>query len=129
MEQLIFINPVGKDANNVYEYEFFFSNDSEGYYDDEWYENTPKFVGITPPEESDLVTKKTLLSQIPFFCAQQNTCFPMNYVKKGIICLAYEDISDYTEYPEPYRIVFQYGEDMVSVVEKLHGRGIHFKEE
>ena len=46
----------------------------------------------------------------------------MQHVVNGIVAVAFEDISDYDEYPEPFRIVFKYGEDYDSVEEKLASR-------
>jgi hypothetical protein len=46
----------------------------------------------------------------------------MSHVVDGILSVAFEDITDYEEYPEPYRLVFKYGETIYSVEEKLSGR-------
>lgn len=126
---LIYVNPIGKNSNDEYEYEFFFSEDPETVWQDSWNVLAPSTCGDIRPDETMYSVVKRLVTEIPFFCAQQNSCFSMGDCKEGVICLAHENINDYTEYPEPYRIVFHYGEDMASVIEKLHGRDQHFKED
>ena len=46
----------------------------------------------------------------------------------GIIACAWEDISEYEEYPEPYRLVFNFGEKYDSVESKLAQRHQFFSE-
>ena len=45
-----------------------------------------------------------------------------------IIACAAEDISDYDEYPEPFRLVFHYGEEYKEVERKLAMRQQFFVE-
>ena len=44
----------------------------------------------------------------------------------GIIACAWEDISEYEEYPEPIRLVFKYGEKYEDVEDKLARRSQFF---
>ena len=44
----------------------------------------------------------------------------------GIVALAWEDMSNYEEYPEPIRLVFKYGENIESVEDKLAQRSQFF---
>jgi hypothetical protein len=53
----------------------------------------------------------------------------MQHVVNGIVAVAFEDITDYDEYPEPYRIVFEYGENIDSVEEKLASRSVLFSDD
>ena len=46
----------------------------------------------------------------------------------GIIACAWEDISEYEEYPEPFRLVFNYGEKYASVEAKRAQRHQFFSE-
>ena len=48
-------------------------------------------------------------------------------VQDGILALAFENISGYEVYPEPYRIILKYGETYSRVTEILNGREIIFK--
>ena len=123
---LIYVNPLGKNTNEEYEYEFFFSETPDTAWGQDWDDNYPNFCDDLTPDESTYSVIKRLKTNIPFFCMQQNSCFPFYYVTKNILCLCYEDISQYEEFPTPYRIVFQFGEEYDSVVNKLKGREVDF---
>lgn len=129
--KLIYVNPIGKNYNDNYIYEFFFTEKDEITYNEEWYENNPLFISkeLMLPKIENYSEIKRLVTDIPFSCAQQNSCFPFIYCIDGCISVCYENISEYENYPEPYRIVFQFGEDIDSVREKLNGRDNYFEGE
>lgn len=125
---LIYVRTVGKNSSEQYEYEFFFSDTLEFKIDDEWYNECPLYCTELTPDENTYSQIKRLVTEVPFFCAQKNTCFSMKKCTDGIIALCFEDISNYENFPEPYRMVFQFGETYESVLEKLSGRDIYFNE-
>ena len=55
-------------------------------------------------------------------------CFGYRHAVDGIIALAYEDITDYEEYPENGRLVLKYGMTIDEVIEKLNNKDIYFKD-
>ena len=126
--KLIYINPIGINSEEKYEYEFFFSETPDVVWGENWEIACPSICGDMKPEKNTYTTIKRLVTEIPFFCAQQNSCFSMQDCIDGCISIACEDISGYTDYPEPYRIVFQFGEDYDCVAEKLNGRELQFLE-
>ena len=123
---LIYINPIGKDSNDLFEYEFFFSETPEIVWGEDWDVLNPGACENTLPDPTTYSVIKTIKTDIPLYCMQHNTCFPFYYVTHNIVCLAYEDISTYTEYPEPIRLVFKFSEEYNSVEEKLNMREIYF---
>ena len=123
---LVYVNPVGKDSNDLFEYEFFFSETPENVWGEDWNIACPAACGDTLPDPTTYSEIKTIKTDIPLFCVQQNTCFSIQDCIDNIVCLAYEDISTYTEYPEPLRLVFKFSEEYNSVEEKLNMREIYF---
>ena len=69
---------------------------------------------------------RRLTTIIPFGLAQKNSCFSMQDCVDGIISLAWEDMSEYEEYPEPIRLIFSFGEKYDSVEDKLAQRSQFF---
>lgn len=125
---LIYVKQLGKNYMDIFEYEFFFSDKKEEAWNDLWDEDNPSAF-----EEEDLepnqayVTKiERLKSIIPLKCIQNNQCFPFKHSIDGLISLAWEDISEYEEYPEPIRLTFDYGESIESVKSKLGRRSQFF---
>jgi hypothetical protein len=124
--KLVYVNPIGKNSSDKYEYEFFFSETPDVVWGEDWNVQSPASCGDMKPESTTYSEVKRLTTEIPFFCAQQNTSFSMADMIDGIIACAFEDISFYDDYPEPYRIVFKFGEDIEEVQEKLNSRNVNF---
>lgn len=127
-KKLVYVNKIGIDSSENNSYEFFFSDTPEIVWGEDWNEQCPSACEYTLPDESTYSSIKILETKIPLSCAQENTCFSLQDMIDGIFSCAWEDISDYDEYPEPYRLVFQFGEDFDSVLYKLAGRGENFKD-
>ena len=124
---LIYINPIGKNSNDLYEYEFFFSETPDIVWGEDWDNPCPAACENTLPDPETYSEVKILKTNIPLSCIQNNVCFSLSNSIDGIICLGYEDISEYTEYPEPIRLVFQFAENYDSIIEKLELREIMFE--
>lgn len=124
---LIYINPIGKNSNDLYEYEFFFSETPDIVWGEDWDNPCPAACENTLPDPETYSEIKILKTNIPLSCIQNNVCFSLSNCIDGIICLGYEDISDYTEYPEPIRLVFKFAENYDSIIEKLELREIMFE--
>lgn len=120
--KLAYVNPVGKNTHGQYEYEFFYTDRIELVWGENWDEPYALYGGDMMPYEGTYTKIKRVVTDIPFACAQQNSCFSMRQCVEGCIALCYEDINGYENYPEPFRIVFQFGEDESSVDEKLSTR-------
>lgn len=121
--KLIYVNQISKNNENMYEYDFWFTNgDINNVWNEEWDCECPSDCLDLSPEEYDDVTIKKLITEIPLYCAQQNTCFSMRHVVDNCICLCCENISEEEVYPEPYRLVFHFGDTLDFINEKLSGR-------
>ena len=126
--KLVYVNPIGKNSSGWFEYEFFFSKTPDIVWGQDWNVPSPASCGDMKPDETTYNVVKRLKSNIPFSCAQKNSCFSMQDMIDNIIACAWEDISDYDEFPEPYRIVFQFGEEYSSVETKMASRSQFFDE-
>lgn len=126
--KLVYVNPIGVNSGGVYEYEFFFSETPEIVWGDDWNEQCPSACEDTLPDPDTYSLVKRLKTVIPFFCAQENSCYSLQDMVDGIICVAHENIIDYDDYPEPYRIVFKFGESYEEVETKLASRSQLFYE-
>ncbi len=108
---LIYVNPIGKDSNGVYEYEFFFSETPEIVWGEDWNVACPSACGNLLPDPSTYSEVKHLRTHIPLFCAQENSCFSMQDVIDGLLCLCfYEDKEDNFnkfDFGEPYENVIK----------------------
>ena len=126
MLYLIFVRLVGCDASGLNHYEFFFTTDPDTVWGEDWEQQCPSACGELLPEDSTYTVIKEVKCSVTFGLAQDNSCFSMQDCIDHCICLCYEDISMLDEYPEPYRIVFEFGENIDSVENKLKGRDIFF---
>lgn len=126
---LAFVNPIGKNAHDMYEYEFFFTETPDIVWGEDWNEQCPSACGSLLPAGETYSKIMRLTSIIPFTCAQENSCFSLQDSVDNILALAFENISEYTEYPEPFRLVFHFGEEFESVEDKLAQRHQFFKKD
>lgn len=123
---LVYIEPVGMNSMNMFEYDFLFTDSPDTVWADDWAEQCPSACDDVRPDDSMIVKTLRLATIIPFGLAQKNSCFSMQDCIDGIIALGWEDISNYEEYPEPMRLVFKFGESFESVDDKLSRRSQFF---
>lgn len=129
-QKLIYVRPISLDSGEITEYEFFFSSRPEDVWGEDWNEPCPSAIhnGSLTPTEDMYENILHLRTTLKFTCAQENSCFSLLDMQDKIIACAAEDISEYDEYPEPFRLVFQYGEDYKEVENKLAMRHQFFVE-
>lgn len=127
-KKLVYINLIGENSSGFNEYEFFFSDTPDIVWGEDWNEQCPSACENTIPDGSTYSDIKILRTRIPIYCAQNNSCFSMQDMIDGVLACGWEDISDYDEYPEPYRLVFKFGEKQDEIMYKLAARGENFEE-
>ena len=123
---LVYIEPIGMNSVDMFEYDFLFSETPDIVWADDWAEQCPSACENMRPDESMIHKTKRLATIIPFGLAQKNSCFSMQDCVDGIVALAWEDMSNYEDYPEPIRLVFKYGESIEEVEDKLAQRSQFF---
>lgn len=130
---LVYVERINDVPNSkgFYEYEFFFSETPDIVWAEDWREQCPSSCNreAMRPDTSMYVKIKRLFSIYSIMAIQENSCFSLQDMIDGIVACAWEDISEYEEYPEPIRFVFQFGETLESVEDKLARRSQFFTEE
>ena len=119
---LVYVEPVGLNSHDLFEYEFLFSETPDVVWGEDWAEQCPLACENMRPSGDMISVIKRLTTLVPFGVAQRNTCFSMQDCIDGIVALAWEDMSEYDEYPEPLRLIFGFGEKFESVEDKLARR-------
>ena len=123
---VIYVQEVGKDNDNNYVYEFLISEDADSIWNDTWNEVPICNERDTKPSEEYYDYVKELRTDIKLSLGQNNCCVSFMDIKDNIAALAYEDLTNAEEYPEP-RIVIQYGESLDEVEEMLAKRNLFMK--
>lgn len=124
---LVYIEPVGTNSHDLFEYDFLFSETPDIVWGEDWAEQCPAACDNMRPGDDMISSIKRLATIIPFGLAQKNSCFSMQDCIDGIIALAWEDLSEYEDYPEPIRLTFKFGESFDSVEDKLARRSQFFR--
>ena len=116
---LVYINPIGKNSNDLFEYEFFFSETPDIVWGQDWNIACPAACENTLPDPETYSEVKTLKTEIPLFCVQQNTCFSLQDCIDGIICLGYFQTDKGV-------VKFDFSETIYNVVEKIENNNFIF---
>ena len=125
---MVYIEPIGLNSHDMFEYDFLFSETPDIVWGEDWAEQCPAACDNMRPG-SDMITEiRRLTTIIPFGLAQRNTCFSMQDCIDGIIPLAWEDLSEYEDYPEPIRLVFKFGEGIAEIEDQLARRHQFFND-
>lgn len=129
MLNLIYINTLGKNSDDLFVYEFYFSEEPEMAWGIDWDIKPAVICNISTPQKMNYDVVKILKTNITLVTAQKNSCFSMQDCKDGIIPVAWEDIDGYDEYPENGRIVLPFGYDINDTQNILTLRGLSFYDE
>lgn len=129
MQSLIYVNIVGKNAEDEYVYEFYFSDDPEMAWGVDWDIKPATICNLAVPQKQTYDIIKTLKTEMVLTVAQKNSCFSMQDCKDGILPIAWEDIDGYDEYPEEGRIVLPFAINMDDIDEIFSKRNLNFEGE
>lgn len=129
MMGLIYVNMIGKNADDKFIYEFYFSDEPEMAWGVDWDQKTPSICNISVPQRMNYDTIKILKTTIVLDVAQKNNCFSMQDCKDGVLAIAWENIDGYDEYPEDGRIVLPFGVEFDDTKDMLSKRGMFFEED
>lgn len=117
---LIYINKIGFNFKGEATYEFIFSDSSialDDVWGDDW-ETTPA-AGSAQPPDIECISKVGIIKckEYELEVIHDSQYYSLSDAKDNIVCLGYELIDDtFVSYP---RLVFQFGEDLDSVEQKL----------
>lgn len=119
---IVYVKYYGTELNGDYLYRLYFSTNPEETFAEGWSE-TPacnvkdKLMDI---DESQYQKVLELKSNIILDLARECCCFSMQDCRDHILALAFENIDNAEEYPEP-RIIIQYG-DKINDIEVLFAK-------
>ena len=129
MQSLIFVNIVGKNAEDNFVYEFYFSDEAEMAWGIDWDIKPAVICNLSVPKKMNYDIIKTLKTDISLCVAQKNSCFSMQDCKDGIIPIVWENIDGYDEYPDEGRIVFPFASTLEEVEDMFSKRNLSFDSE
>jgi hypothetical protein len=119
--QLVYIHNLGLNAENKFHYNFFFVPKDLTLCNENWQEDIAGLYNekYVPDENTEIYS---LITSIPLALITDNLCLGMKNAIDGIVALAWEDISDYEEYPEEGRLILYYGMSLKEVEELLENK-------
>ena len=123
---VVYVQEVGKDNDGNHVYEFLISEEPDSVWVDSWNEIPVCNEQDTKPSEDDYDYVKELRTNIKLSLGQNNCCVSFMDIKDNIAALAYEDLSEAEEYPDP-RIVILYGDSLDEVEEMFAKRNLYMK--
>lgn len=120
--KLIYVLQVGENWKGENIYEFLFSDTLENIDGDDW-DVYPASGKPSPPYKSMIKGVGKLVTTFKFDVIQESDSFCVFDAVDGIIALAWENIDDYSEYPDS-RISFKFGEAFESVKDTLYSKDL-----
>ena len=123
---VVYVQEVGKDNDGNYVYEFLISEHPDSIWMDSWNEIPVCNETDVKPSQDYYDYVKELRTDIKLSLGQNNCCVSFMDIKDNIAALAYEDLSEAEEYPDP-RIVILYGDPLDEVEEMFAKRNLYMK--
>jgi len=118
--RLGFIRLIGEETDGYYRYEFIFTDNIDEFWGEEFNQKPACLVNNLAPSDEYITEIHIVKMKIKLELLQHNCCFSYSDGMDGIISIAWEDISDYDEYPdERGRLFFMFGETLNKVENKL----------
>lgn len=117
--RLCFIRLIGKETDDIYRYEFVFTDRIDEVFGDDFDQKPACLVNNLMVSDEYITEIHIVRMKIPLELAQNSCCFAMSDFYDGICSLAFEDISEYESYPEDGRLYFFFGETLGDVERKL----------
>lgn len=126
--KLCFIKYIGEDINGEKEYELLFTDKIDEFWGDN-FEYMPSCLcnELIPFNNSYNLVKK-IKTNIKLSLIQNSCCFSFQDAIDGIVAIAFEDISEYEEYPQQGRLIFNFGDDYDNVMDELNKREIFIED-
>ena len=118
-EVLVYINPVCKNTDKTYEYDFFFSDTPEFVWGPDWDINSPASNGNILPDPTTYTKIRRVKTNLQLKTLSETTCFSMEYATYKILALAWIDIENLDEYPEKGRLTMYFGTPEKEIEEQL----------
>lgn len=116
---VVYVKHIGTEIDDKYIYHLYLSSNPDNAFAEGWGEvpacTVPRKLIDLDDDMYEYIVE--LKSEIKLDLAQNCCCFSMQDARDHIVALAYENLDNAEEYPEP-RIIIQFG-DAISQVEKM----------
>lgn len=126
-QYLCFIKLIGKDIEDMYTYELLFTENIDTFWGENFEYMPCCLCDSLIPYENDYDIIKTIKTKINLTLIQDSCCHSFQDCADGIIALAFENITDYEEYPDDGRLVLPYGITYNECEEMLANKNIVFE--
>lgn len=127
--KVVFVLRIGQDADGLNIYHFLLSRDCEDTFAEGWAEKPSCNIRLENLmiEEEMYEYVKELRTDVNLDLAQENCCYSMQDCRDQIVALAYENLDEAEEYPEPFRIVIHFGQPIDEVESMLMKRELKLR--
>ena len=117
--KLVFVRPVGKNNDDLYEYDLLFSEYPEEVWSLYWDDPNPSSCGDLTPDATTYDVVKRIGVNYELTTIQNTSCYSMEHAMQRIVALSWVNIENLEEYPQEGRMVLHYGDDFELVQKKL----------
>lgn len=117
--KLVFVRPVGKTDDDIYQYDLLFSEYPEEVWSLFWDDPNPSSCGDLTPDATTYSVVKRIGIKYELTTIQNTNCFSMEHAIHGIIALSWVNIENLEEYPTEGRCTLCFGDDIELVQKKL----------
>lgn len=122
--KLIFVNEVGSGWDDTIMYEFIFGDDELNNVDGYGWDEYPSAGKAHVPDKTYIhAVGRVETSEFKLMSVRDSSTFSVWDAVDGVIALAWEDVSEYDEYPES-RLKFFFGDDLNTVKNLLYSRDV-----
>lgn len=128
VEKLVYVSALGKNSNNEYSYEFYFSDDDEHFWILDADIKPASLCNLGIPDKSVYDFVKILKTDMRFDLAKKSSCFSFLDCKDRVIALVWENIDGYSEYPDSGRLIIPYGLEIDEVEKMLAVRNLYLND-
>lgn len=118
--KLVFVRPVRKTDDDIYEYDLLFSEYPDDVWSLFWDDPNPSSCGDLTPDPTMYSVVKRIGLKYELVTIQNTNCFSMEHAIQGIVALSYINIENLDEYPSEGRCTLHFGDDMELVQNKLN---------
>lgn len=119
-----FIKFIGTDINGLNSYSLIFTDKIDEFWGENFEYMPCCLCNELIPYEEHYSIIKNFKTPITLNLIQNSCCFSYQDAIDGIVAIAYEDISEYDEYPENGRLILKFGDSYDNVIQKLEEKDI-----
>lgn len=118
--KLVYVRPVGKTNDDIYEYDLLFSEYPDDVWSLYWDDPNPSSCGDLTPDATTYSVVKRIGIKYELVTIQETNCFSMEHATHNIVALSWINIENLEEYPSEGRGVLHFGDDFDLVQRKLN---------